>query len=847
MQGKYNKSIMNRNMVFLLAIFLFTDVFPQQYGLSFNSHSVLKDQRTEIVLTPEKDFTFNDEFELSFDLSKYRTEKDIYGYVFRIILNGELNIDLLHGNRTGEDRDFSIIEGNKKSEIAFNLDSTFLNGNWVNFRIKFLLKEDKIIFYEQDNVYVDSSIDLDPRSHVGISFGACSRDNFISWDVPPIMIRDIKLYGKEKLQNHWLLDENGGENAYDILSGNTARVNNPNWLRHAHLHWNRIRELNFGGNTQIAENPEEEKIYWLGEDFLIVFDAAKNLFDTIYYSDRPGFLTQDGQAVFDPLNGKIISYNLDSRQVFTIDPVSGEISMNELEPYVWKNYKHHNKHYSKADSFLYIFNGYGHYQYKDSVFRSKVSTGIWEELEVLGDQPAPRYLSASGFLNDTLYFLGGYGSESGMQMLSPRHYYDLYAFSMEEFRFIKKDSFPKPAENYCLANSMVIDPETRNYYALSFPEFTYNSRLQLLMGSLDRGTLERMGDTIPYPFNDMNSFADLYYFPKTEKMFAVTLLSDDLSGTKTILYSIGFPPITDGGAKIKEVKQEKSFWIILLIIPGVIFLWLIIRFIRSKRIEKATRPEKSDESPGAYPETSEKKNAIFFFGGFQVFDRTGIDITNKFTPLLKELFLIIILHSIKNEKGISSERIIEILWFDKSERNARNNLSVNITKLKTFLTGLDDCELTHETGYWKIHQRKGIQNDYCEARKIVSNKDSVHSQEINRLISIANKGPFLFNLSFEWLDVFKARISDRITDVLLSFAESLDVNDNAELIIDLADCLFNFDIVNEEIMVLKCRAQYGQGKHSLAKNSYQNFCNEYKLLYGEDYSRSFTDIVSNGN
>jgi len=131
--------------------------------------------------------------------------------------------------------------------------------------------------------------------------------------------------------------------------------------------------------------------------------------------------------------------------------------------------------------------------------------------------------------------------------------------------------------------------------------------------------------------------------------------------------------------------------------------------------------------------------------------------------------------------------------------------------------------------------------------KIVSSKDSVNSRDISKLINITNKGAFLLNLSFEWLDVFKARISDKITDVLLSFAESLDVKENAELIIDLADCLFNFDIVNEEIMHLKCRAQYGQGKHSLAKNSYKDFCNEYRILYGEDYSRTFSEIIHNGN
>jgi len=364
---------------------------------------------------------------------------------------------------------------------------------------------------------------------------------------------------------------------------------------------------------------------------------------------------------------------------------------------------------------------------------------------------------------------------------------------------------------------------------------------------LDGGGSERMGDQIAFLFNDINSFADLYYFPAAKKMFAVTLLTEDEHGSKIVLHSIGFPPIA-GQVAAEQNADEKGNILFFLVLACsfviILVIWLFNRSRNKKQGREAGLPDKNaEDSSFDVQASSDPINAINFFGGFQVIDRTEADITNKFTPLLKELFLIIILHSIKNNKGISSSRIIEILWFDKSERSARNNLSVNITKLKNILSRLDGCELTHETGYWKIHQGKAIHNEYCEVEAIVNSKDKINQKRISRLIEITNKGPFLVNLGFEWLDVFKARISDRITDVLLSFAEKLNVKENAELIIDLADCLFNFDIVNEEIMILKCRAQYGQGKHSLAKNTYQNFCNEYRTLYGEDFNLSFNEII----
>ena len=66
----------------------------------------------------------------------------------------------------------------------------------------------------------------------------------------------------------------------------------------------------------------------------------------------------------------------------------------------------------------------------------------------------------------------------------------------------------------------------------------------------------------------------------------------------------------------------------------------------------------------------------------------------------------------------------------------------------------------------------------------------------------------------------------------------------ADILIALADCIFHFDIVNEEAMILKYQVQYAQGKYSLAKNTYLKFCGEFKNLYNEKYKRSFSEIKS---
>ena len=68
----------------------------------------------------------------------------------------------------------------------------------------------------------------------------------------------------------------------------------------------------------------------------------------------------------------------------------------------------------------------------------------------------------------------------------------------------------------------------------------------------------------------------------------------------------------------------------------------------------------------------------------------------------KKLFLFILLHSLRNDKGVSSNTLYETFWFDKSVESARNNRAVNIVKLKSLLENLDTASISKETGYWKF-------------------------------------------------------------------------------------------------------------------------------------------------
>jgi hypothetical protein len=49
--------------------------------------------------------------------------------------------------------------------------------------------------------------------------------------------------------------------------------------------------------------------------------------------------------------------------------------------------------------------------------------------------------------------------------------------------------------------------------------------------------------------------------------------------------------------------------------------------------------------------------------------------------------------------------------------------------------------------------------------------------------------------------------------------------------------------MNEAALEFKCRSLIILGKHGLAKETYLNFIKEYKKNYGQDYDKSYAQIL----
>lgn len=827
--------------------------YSQTYGLKFKGHEANLDERTELDLTPDKYITFKNDFEISFDFSlDTRNSTPLFGYILRIVNQENINIDLLTTPDPKLNLDLVIGKTNSILQVP---SPDFSKKSWVNIRIKFLLSEDRLIFYMPDTFYVKRSIGFKKTDSFKFLFGANSYKQFQTTDVPPMSIKDVKIFEQGKLEYYWPLDETENTIAVDVLKKKEAFVKNPLWLKNLYDFWKIDSQIDVDGPLLVTADIETDRIFFIGLNELIIYSADQNMLKKIKYSNKQQFLTPFYSAIFNSIDKKIYCYLPGNCQVYSLNVETGEWSESGSLLISESNFRHHNKYFDPSNNSILIFGGYGFHQYKNEIRRINLSEHNCTDLQTDSSVFTPRYLGGLGYLKDTIYIFGGYGSMSGNQLVNPHSYFDLIGYSIKQGRLFKKFEVPRIVDDMVVANTMWIDETNRDYYFLFFEKTKFDGYLQLAKGNLSSPKIELLGDKLPFQFIDVQSSANLFYFPRKKKFFAFTSYLTNANITQSKICSISYPP----NAFYTEKEKRK--------ISNILFLWFFVvsitisltmlYFLKVRKKKKFSEIgeligddsfQKLQKDSSIDANADENRYQIIFFGGFQVFDREYTDITGKFSPLMKELFLLIMLYSFKNNKGISSSSLTEILWFDKPEKSARNNRAVNIAKLRSLLHEIGSCDLTNRNSYWKlVFENSEIKSDYAEFLLLTASKNRISKEKIDKLLQITQKGEFLRNTNYQWLDEFKSSVADAIIDTLGAYAQAKDIKQNPEYFIILADSIFKFDPIDEEAMILKCKSQNFLGKHSLAKQTYDRFVKDYHDLYGQSYNSSFLEVMNEEN
>ncbi|MCW3120167.1 MAG: galactose oxidase, partial [Chitinophagaceae bacterium] len=733
-------------------------------------------------------------------------------------------------------------------------------------------------------------------------FGAINEHNFISRDVPPMKLKNIRVDTDGKEQHFWPLDESAGENAEDNVGHMQAKITNAVWVKPQHANWENMASIIIKGRPSLAFDPNEENLYIVSNDSLYNLSGKNSKLTVSPFSASGINLLAGNQSIFNPGNNTLYNFFIDQSAVAEYDFTKKRWDRNFTEAPSTEFWQA-NKFFSQ-DGSLFIIGGYGQLKYKNAVQKYTPATKKWDTLKPTGDFLAPRYLAGLGATDagKMAYIIGGYGSKEGDQLLNPKHFYDLLQYDATHNSFKKVYTLPEPEQQFVFANSIIIDSAKNSYYGLIFPNDRFNNNLQLIQGSLSKPTYFLLGKTFPYSFNDVKSFADLYYCKKSNLLLAATIFTSN-NITEVKVYSIHFPPNEIIASGLQEDMGNKSllslvYKFLLAISLALIIFYIVYKtynrkwkrpsgeknvtpssppvFVNPVNVENTGQP--SADRPvfitGMKEETAMpvaashinadvldmddenslltddmlpvKKSRIMLFGSFEVIASDGRNITRQFTPLLKEMFLLILIDSLRYKKGVSSEKLNDILWNNKNIKDAKNNRSVNLVKLKNILDKLGGCTISRETGAWKFEYDQSLVHiDFLQYLTVFTDHDATDiSSHAGKLLTLLQEGSFLQETHYPWLDGIKAEISNFVIDLLLKYGETVNINTETEKIISICNAIFSFDELNEHALKLKCKCLIAHGNHTLAKNTYSKFVAKYNEIYGEDFSETYHSLIT---
>lgn len=310
---------------------------------------------------------------------------------------------------------------------------------------------------------------------------------------------------------------------------------------------------------------------------------------------------------------------------------------------------------------------------------------------------------------------------------------------------------------------------------------------------------------------------------------------------------------------VVPIYPKKDFSSMILWIVGIaVFLFVVLAgIILYKRRPKKSLPFRApgqNKSTAAFggdvsvphksSNTEKGKNLIKLFGAFKVFNKDCIEITHEFTPKIKSLFLVILLHSTKSRNGITTEELTNIVWPEQTNKNAKNSRGVTIRKLRLILEQLNKVEILFNRDRWTVQLTDDAYCDYFECIDLLGNPQFNSLDYYYKLFQIVEDGQIVKNESYEWMDDIKGYVDYRVIDILLKYIGLLDHEKHAQLILQIIDRIHISDPVNEKAFELKVKILMAQDNDNYARYCHDTFSKNFEDFYGQAYQKSFQEIAN---
>lgn len=835
-------------------VFIFLMTLPAfnttAQGLQFNSNDSLLSKRTSYSVFKNDPPTFSGHLYINFDLSLWDNEH--LGYILNITDTKKNSYSLSSIYNGAPFLNFNIDSKSNKIRIPL-MPNQLKKRNWMKIRVDIDLKANTAGVCINGKWYRSGGFDFDGTITPKIFFGK----NEHYFDVPKMAIRNLTI-GDDRKTYYFPLNEWMGRNVYSSERDNLGYADNPVWLINESYFWTPRYVRGFKEVAGVNFDEAGEKLYMFKSDSLIQYDVRQNSVLGRAYQNKCPVPLHLGKSIIDTKARKLYAYE-------TLKPPgpAPSIAALDLETLKWdivgsgtitEQRHHHNIFYNKNQDSLYLFGGYGSYSYYKDFFRYNKAADKWEKIVFTGDKINPRFFSGYSVADDNndIYIFGGYGNQSGNQVVGGQHYYDFYRVNLTSHTVKKCWEIKPPADDFVAANNLIISKDHKYFYAICYAHDKPKTSLRLYKFSIKDGTHEIVSGSIPAKGERIESDINLFY-DHTQEVFYCTIQEFSTPDYSTIrIYSLASPPVREldylASQQVNVTgRYFRTVMPYLLIILIAVLAIAIFFYLRQKRRKNKTIPEDTDVDSTAitvHKKDDEKQpNAVYLLGEFTVYDKNSKDITYLFSPKIKQLFILILLNS-KDGSGVVSKKISATLWPDKDIGKTKNIKGVTINHLRNILADINGVELTflNDTYCFKLSSML-----FCDYFIVMDAIEQMHKarQPDDTLLThfdLVARGGLLPHIPETWLDDIKLNYEEALMPEILPEAKRVYESGDYRKAIEIARVILNIDPFNDTAIKYKLKALRRVKGIEYAHKIYNDFIAEYEKSLGEPYPVPFEKI-----
>lgn len=310
---------------------------------------------------------------------------------------------------------------------------------------------------------------------------------------------------------------------------------------------------------------------------------------------------------------------------------------------------------------------------------------------------------------------------------------------------------------------------------------------------------------------------------------------------------IGSDEISDLFKNGITIKENSLINKIRLPLVGLIFVSIALTgsvFWRKKRKQKLFLNIQSE-----FIVPGEKANYIQCFGHFSIFDKDGINVSEKLSSKKRSFLLVLLYYSI-NDYGISPQKLADLFWPGYNPQRAKNVRGTYMQEIRSVISD-KLLKISYKNKKWKITLN---QNLFCDLSVVIEYKNLIkkmlhegiiREEVIDPYVEIISTGRFAEELHSEYTDSIKQKLNDQILGTLEDILNLNIQSSNFGLVLKICDAIYIQDPIHELAIKTKIEVLLLMGKEHLAHKCFNKFSIDWNKFYGEPLYLSFNKFLEN--